>query len=265
MLGRQNKIFPKFHFPQHRTDKTIVEYVNVKKCEIEETKIKIDSKYMLNGKLFKYNEMTMDTYRIMRKMKIDPLSKDIVKPEECFEFPYQWDPYTGERKEKDPYGPLCFSVHHLVKFFYTSRLRKLWVDPQRERNDRFQGYYDVGVGAGKKFKVQSRGYHPQWYIFRLPIDDCYLTDEHNGQIVTFGPELTKEELQEIDTKMTKIRRKYKKMFSSYPPSLMKMKKYYDKAIDESPQISYADELKPMELIDSMNAYNRKYVDKLKNM
>ena len=263
MLGRKNISYPRFHFPQH-VNNIIVEYESITKSEIQE-ETKIESEYKLNGKLIKYDEMTMDTYRIMRKMKIDPLSKNIVEPEECFEFPYQWDPYTGERKEADPYGPLCFNIYHLVKFFYTTRLRKLWVEPQREGDDMFEGYYDVGIGAGKTFKVQSRGYHPQWYIFRLPLDDCYLTEDHNGQVVTFGPELMKEELQEIDDKMEKIKRKYKQLFSSYPPSLVKMKKYYDKAIDPSPQIFCDEELDPTELIDHMNKYNRRYVDKLRNM
>lgn len=190
-----------------------------------------------NKIIIEYDNDTMEKYRVLRKRKMDPVLHIELEEKYSFQFKYKWDPYTGERLEEDPHGPLYFDPDTLIKHFYVKRLDKLWVNPKDEQAGYFEGYYDDGVGAGEDFYIKGRGYHPEWYIFRLPIIDCYLTKNHNKQHITFGPKLTDNEIIEIEQLANLRPDNYKKMFGYNRPSLIQIKKLYDTAISQTPNLS----------------------------
>lgn len=181
-----------------------------------------------------YDQTTRETYRVLRKRVMDPVTFEEISEHRAFKYKYQWDPYTGETTGIDTDGPLSFDPDILIKHFHTKRLDKLYVMPKDETGGFYEGYYDDGVGAGEQFYVEGRGHHPEWYLFRLPINDCYVTEDHNRQHITFGPKLTDEEVAEIDRLANVSSSNYRKMFSKPRPSLTLMKKHYDMAISENP-------------------------------
>lgn len=211
-----------------------------------------------------YDEITMKRYAAMRYRKLDPIGYIDTEDEYSFKFGYVWDPYTGERKNYlDENGPLCFDPDILIKHFYTKMLSKLWVEPSDEHGGYYQGYYDSGVGAGETFYVAGRGHHPEWYIFRLPIIDCYLTKDHNNQHITFGPKLSNDEVEEIDKLASKRPNNFKAMFGHDRPSLVIIKKLYDQAIASKPILENKPEnIGEEELQNIYNRENRAAVDKL---
>jgi len=229
---------------------------------------KIDTLYIKNNRPIVYEKRTMEFYRICRKLHIDPITGAELDINNCFKFEYEWDPFTGEKLAKDPYGPLCFDPDHLIKYFYENRLNHLWVDPSDEGEDGYyQGYYSEAIGCGEKFIIPGRGHFPQWELFRLPIIDCYLEPEHNNQVITFGPKITPEEIVQIENLANKNKNNYRKIFNRTRPSLTFIKKFYDMAISKTPDIEGMDisELGPEELRDIYNGRNRHAVDKLKAM
>lgn len=172
-------------------------------------------------------------YKVLRKMKLDPISQSPISENIAFKFPYIWDPYTGTRSDKlDPDGPLYFDPDILIKYYYTNRLNKLWVNPVDDHTGYYQGYYGEGLGLGEEFNLIGRGPHPEWYLFRLPIPDCYLPKNYNPQHITFGPKLTDGEILEIYNKANLKPDNYKKIFNSERPSLLEIKKLYDIAISK---------------------------------
>lgn len=213
-----------------------------------------------------YDHDTRERYRVLRKRKMDPIIYIELHDDYAFKFKYRWDPYTGERLDDDKDGPLCFDPDILIKYFYTKRLDKLWVAPSDEHNGLYQGYYDDGVGAGEDFFLTARGHHPEWYIFRLPILDCYLTKDHNKQFITFGPKLTDEEIIEIE-KLANLRpNNYKNQFGQNRPSLTLIKKLYDNAISRTPSLgedhSDSNDNSIQSLSQTYNQINRSCVDSL---
>ena len=211
-----------------------------------------------------YDKTTNETYRIKRLYKIDPITDTEVIPSQCFEFKYKWNPYNGIRMEIDKIGPLCFNAINLYDYYYINRYKGLWTPPQ----DGFQGMYGDIVGSGKVVNVKSRGAFPERYLFRLPIIDCYLPSTHNMSIITMGPELTENEITEIDAIITKH---HSKKSNPRFASLTTLKYYYDRALDISPDPDSDDikELKakyPKFTENEINAkYNRYFVDKLVNL
>lgn len=211
-----------------------------------------------------YDKTTNETYRIKRLYKIDPISETEIPQSECFEFKYKWNPYNGVRGDFDEIGPLCFNAICLYDYYYINRYKGLWTPPQ----DGFQGMYGDMVGSGKIVNVKSRGSFPERYLFRLPIIDCYLPPSHNLSVVTMGPELTENEITEIDNIVTKY---HPKKSNSRFASLTMLKYYYDRALEINPDPN-CDDIKWLKskypnLSDAqINAkYNRGYVDKLVNL
>lgn len=198
----------------------------------------VEKCYMKDGKKILYDSTTVDYYVTMRKRKIDPITSYELDPDYAFEFPYEWDPYTGERKDRDPFGSLWFDPNALIYNFYVSRLRLLWKDAADETTGFYQGYYDSGLGAGDDLFIASRGTYPELYTFRLPIIDCYLTNDHSRAIPTMGPKLTDEEIKQIEILANKTSNDtYKKLYKRNRPSVTKMKYLYDQALDKTPDIS----------------------------
>lgn len=223
-----------------------------------------------------YDMATKEKYRVMRKIKLDPIAYHEISDEFAFKFPYKWDPYTGERTVVDPDGPLFFDPDILIKHFHTKRLDKLWGGPIDDvQTGYFSGYYDDAVGIGNEFNCIGRGLRPEWYLFRLPIIDCYLTVDHNKQFITLGPKLTDEEIDNID-KLAKLRPdNYIKLFGCHRPSLKLIKQLYDNAISKAPSISLQGFGKNIVLgteynenqmtVESYGHLNRKYVEMLKKI
>lgn len=211
-----------------------------------------------------YNKETLERYRVYRLRKFDPIAWFEVDDEVAFKFYHVWDPYTGERKEHDENGPLCFDPDILIWHYLSKILTKLWVQPSDEKGGYYEGYYDDGAGAGDDFYLPSRGHHPEWYLFRLPITNCYLTIDHNSQFITFGPKLTDEEVIEIDRLAQKRPNNFKETFGRSRPSLVEMKQLYDTAISKTPlsKDSIPDDISQEDLQSLYNKANRAAIDKL---
>ena len=214
--------------------------------------------------LEQYDKTTNETYRIKRLYKIDPILDNEIPNELIFEFKYKWNPYTGVRGVIDDIGPLCFNAINLYDYYYINRYNGLWTPPQ----DGFQGIYGDMVGRGKNIIVKSRGTYPEKYLFRLPIIDCYLSPTHNLSVITMGPELIEEEINQIDMIITKL---HPKKSNSKFSSLTILKYYYDRALDISPD-SNSDDIKELKSkypnlspSEINQKYNRYYVDKLVNL
>jgi hypothetical protein len=216
-----------------------------------------------------FEERTTEYYKTLRFRKMDPISNIDLNENNSFKFPYMWDPYTGERKEKDPYGPLYFDPDALIHYYYLNRLKNLWNEPVDENGGFYEGYYDMLVGIGDNINIVARGECPEKYLFRIPIIDCYLEKDYNKSFITMGPILSDEEAKLIDEIAKKNNNNYKLMFKKNRPSIYDMKKQYDIAISKNPDINqlkdknknYTDEeLNELKYKASCNA-----VDKLKSM
>jgi hypothetical protein len=214
--------------------------LNVKKDDIPYFEKEDNIKYTMgNGYDIKYDSMTIDYYRAIRKTQVDPVLEEPVDEKFAFKFKDQWDPYTGQRCGEDPHGPLYFDPDNLIKWFYTCRLNNLWIPAQGE----YHGYYGDALGNGPLFEIKGRGKFPEYNIFRLPITDCYLTKEHNYQFVTIGPTLTDDEIAKIYKLALKkdmyLRKKcYKDMFKTRRPNLIEIKKEWDVATSAEPNLQY---------------------------
>lgn len=220
--------------------------------------------YKKNGISVVYNRKTEYTYVSCRKLKIDPIFGQIENIDTAFQYKWEWDPFSGTIVGEDPHGPLYFDVDTLIDYFYFNRTHHLWVPPKDSHDGYFEGYYDCGIGAGENFKIIGRGEYPEWYLFRLPIDDCYLTDEQEkSPYPRLGPKLTDAELQQIDN-LAILKMKKEIMFnqSSYQRiSVVEMKKLYNIAISINPEIP--DNLKDVD--NAAEIVRRNAVDQLEKM
>jgi hypothetical protein len=234
--------------------------INFNTC-IELEDIKNDN---IKNTTIQYDKTTSETYRIKRLYKIDPIYNSEIETKLIFEFKHKWNPYNGIREEIDIIGPLCFNAINLYDYYYINRFKGLWTPPQ----DGFQGIYGDIVGSGKCLTIKSRGSYPEKYLFRLPIIDCYLPLKNNLSIVTMGPELTENEISQIDDIIMKY---HPKKNNPRFTSLTLLKYYYDRSLDILPD-SNLDEIKELKqkysnlTSEEINyKYNRYYVDKLVNL
>lgn len=226
----------------------------------------ITNLYEKNGQF--YNEETTEFYRVMRERKSSVITQDDMNfsHDKAFAFPYQWDPYTGERSTQcDPYGPLYFHPDDLIYYFYINRLKKLWVDPVDENAGYFQGFYGDLVGIGDLMDIKGRGTYTELYIFRLPIHNCYLPKDHDLSVITMGPKLTDSEIEQINyLATTYYKDNYRKLHKKERPSLKQMKYLYDQAISKTPYIT-SGKYGKKELEEIRNKMNREAVEKLKSL
>lgn len=188
----------------------------------------------------KYTKGTLE-YIINRKTKEDPITWEDYDFEDndprAFKFEYMWNPYTGKRSsKKDPYGALFFNPADLLHHYYTLRLQNLWVDEVDEAGGYYEGRYGDAVGIGPTFEIVSRGKFIEWYLFRLPIIDCYIPEGQTNQSVSMGPRLTYDEIKEIDEKVqAHWVDYYKTKFSKRTvPSLLKIYELWTKAVSKHP-------------------------------
>lgn len=227
---------------------TIVKHHSIKyheekdKKEKKEMKMKKKSDHARETEYSKdyskeFEKRTNMFYKVMRTRKCDPILNMDLDDDYCFKFAEMWDPYTGTREKKDPHGPLCFHPDALIRYYYLNRLKGLWVEPVDEVSGYYEGYYDCHVGAGENIEIQSRGECPEKYLFRVPVQDCYLTPDHNHSFITMGPRLTDDEIKNLETIAETKPKSYKEMFGSERPKISRIKYYYDQAISKTPDIS----------------------------
>jgi hypothetical protein len=185
----------------------------------------------------RYDKVTTETYCVKRRLEKCAITGENIVDSCKFKFKYMWNPLNGERVGIDKVGPLYFNIITLYNHYFNNRFTGLWTpstyDPVLKQS--YEGYYGDLVGAGKNIKINSRGYHPDKYLFRLPIQDCYLYEDHNHSIVTMGPLLTDEEISEIDILLLKLPQQYKLQLKSHI-TLSALKAMYDNALDENPYI-----------------------------
>lgn len=245
-------------------DELLVDFSDVDQQDIGEKKPDPETVYFQT-----YDNTTCQYYRSHRTQKTDPITFDTLSDDNSFEFPYMWNPLTGERKEADPFGSLRFHPINLLQHFYTMRLKCLWIDGQ----DGYEGYYGDYVGAGQECEITCRGIYPERYLFRLPIPNCYLKKGQNLSVVTMGPILTNREICEIDRLLTDKwcnHRIYMRLYNKIG-SLFKLKHYYDVAISKDPQnmdlsgLELGDREFIMKQRNPNLCLNRMAVEVLKNM
>ena len=94
----------------------------------------------------RYDKTTVETYRIKRLYKIDPLTDHKIPNQLIFEYNYRWNPYTGKRLDIEPVGSLCFNALTLYDYYFSNRFKGLW----NPAEDNFQGYYGDLIGAGEE-------------------------------------------------------------------------------------------------------------------
>lgn len=242
------------------------------KNDKEEKKKKKEKKKRETKYKEEYTFDTVEFYKSIRKLKLDAIM-NVETDDSRFLYHNMWEPLTGEVLEKDPYGPLCFDPVYLIYNYYNQRLNNLWVKESDEHGGYYSGYYDSGVGAGEDCLIMSRGYHPEKYLFRLPIVDCYLTEGHNFQFITMGPKLTFEQIKDINEKVDK--QKFIKLFGKVVPfnkyhynmipDLTLMKTCYDLAIKE--KIEGISDVKSIiiKILFIINKYETIYKDPIPSM
>lgn len=225
---------------------------------------KLDNKELEKNNSIKFDKTTTEIYRMKRLFKIDPITDIKVSEEFAFKFYNSWNPYTGIRNNNDEIGPLYFNAITLYDFYFINRYKGLWNPP----SEQYQGYYGELLGTGKNIKIKSRGYNPEKYLYRLPIIDCYLPKNHNFSIITIGPELNNNEIEQIDNIILKLHPK--KTLNNFT-TLSQLKFYYDKALDPSPDQNCSEikilkeKYKDLSCIEINDKYNRYWVDKLINI
>jgi hypothetical protein len=222
--------FEEFALPDRETDR------ETKRDTKENTKTICNPYLDKRGNVIDYDDRTLEYYRVIRQSKMDPFLQEELTDETAFVFPYKWDPLTGERGDIDPIGALYFDPDYLIKYFHINRMNHLWVQPSDESGGYYEGYFADGVGCGEQFFIPGRGHHPEWYLFRLPINDCYITKGQSKQYITMGPKLTDNDIKEIYEKANRRPNHYQESFGRNRPNLLNMKKYYDQAISLEPEI-----------------------------
>lgn len=243
--------------------------------DFEETEPVIENNKQIKKYEENYDEYTTDLYFVMREKKYNVISHDAFDCDtnKVFMYKYMWDPYTGEKKKEDPIGPLYFHPDDLIYFFYTRRKKLLWIEPKdivHGLNEGvYEGYYGDGLGSGENINIIGRGEYPELYLFRLPIDDCYLPPDSDRSIITMGPKLSDGEIKLIeDLAEDHHKFNYQNFYGKKRPSLTLMKNLYDTAISKTPDISKylgdkkENELSHEELFELRNKANRDAVNAL---
>lgn len=194
--------------------------------------------YKKDGKPIEYDLTTTEFYKVSRQRGLNVIMQTCMDSEKAFKMYNQWDPITGESLDKDPYGPLCFHPDDLIYFFHKKRLNMLWTEPVDDVGGYYEGYYGDAMGSGENINIVGRGMHPELYLFRIPIFDCYLEKDHDMSIITMGPKLTNNEVLNIDRLADKYYHdNYRKLHGVKRPSLFSMKQLYDQAISECPNLA----------------------------
>lgn len=195
------------------------------------TKRKIKKDKLTYKKIIKYlnNYITINNnfYIQNRINNICPLSF------EKLSFGYleyrMWNSITGEFLNKnDPFGPLIIDINYLVNYFYVNRLRHIYT----HGNINQTGLFGDAIGKYPNFFLPGRGSNPQWYLFRLPINDCYI-DKKNLKYITMGPKLSIHDIKKIYD-LCKRLNTYQTIFNRPIPNIVELYQIYHKIIERCP-------------------------------
>lgn len=184
-----------------------------------------------------YDDLTKKKYKAMRKTKECPISGEYVDERYAFKVKYMWDPITGEYLDKkDPYGPLMFDPIALALCFYMKKTNNLLSAEVDEGAD--GGYYEAipgdALGAGENINIPGRGEHPELFLWRLPVNDCYLEKGLNRSIPIKGPKLSRSDVVKLYELCRKSPRSHWSQTFKQIPNLVKMYDTYMIAIDPDP-------------------------------
>lgn len=176
----------------------------------------------------RYIENNNSTFYIKNRLdNICPLSFD--KVERGFSVDNIWNPFTGKYMNLiDPFGSIIFDVDYLIYFFYTNRLRHIYIPATANMS----GHFGDAIGKYPDFKIPGRGSHPEWYLFRLPLSDCYI-EKKNIKYVTMGPELTRYDIMKI-YKICQNNKTYEKRFNQKLPNIVKLFDLYYTVVNKYP-------------------------------
>jgi len=218
-------------------NKAYEKYLQTKEKDITVEK-QTKSKFVSDCGDIVYDKQTCVHYKKLRDQHIDPITLEPVDENKAFKYYFKWNPFSGDKGQIDSDGPLCFSPISLAKYFYMNRLKNLWSVAVSDERGEQTGYYGNAVGNGPDFNIISRGDHPEWYLFRLPIIDCYMPENGNDQFITLGPKLTEKEITEIHELAQKYyKQEYKDLFSHKKGKqygLLYLYNEYQNAIDKVP-------------------------------
>jgi hypothetical protein len=222
-----------------------------------------------DGSKIDYDHETLEYFRALRKTHCDPITLEEVDESIAFKFPFEWDPYTGERRGEDPYGALYFNPDILIHTWHSNRLNHLWEELVDNATGHRDGYYSDALGNGPNFHIKGRGEFPEWFLFRLPITDCYLTKDHNSMVVTLGPILTYIEVCQIYSLAESMGNSYAGIFNNNRPNIVDIYKYYKIATNPKPDIKdnadYHKDMSNDEQVQLRTRVNKEAVELLKRM
>lgn len=185
-----------------------------------------------------YDDLTNGRYKAMRRMKTCPICDEQVNSH-AFKVPKIWDSITGEfTSEDDPYGPIYFHPICLIECFYCNRMNGLLEGETDEGAT--GGYYEAvpgdGLGAGEEMNT-SRGSYPELFLWRVPINDCYLEPGLPRSIPLKGPKLNRSDIVKLNELANKIAPsewsgRFKKL-----PNIINIYDTYMEAINKNPNTS----------------------------
>jgi hypothetical protein len=159
--------------------------------------------------------------------KICPLS--IVSVDNGYHIYNIWNPFSGNFTNiKDTFGPLICDPDYLIHYFYINRLKYIYT----HGNFNSTGYLGDAIGKYPEFNIPGRGNHPEWYLFRLPINDCYI-DHECIKYVTMGPMLTQNDISNIYN-LAKENNSYYHKFNQELPNIIELYDIYHKVINKCP-------------------------------
>jgi len=180
--------------------------------------LKLINEYIKNDKYY---------YILNRINRICPLSFE--KVDRGFIVKNIWNSFIGKfNKIEDPFGSLVFDCDYLIYYFYSNRLKYIYTHGTINTT----GYLGDAIGKYPLFNIPGRGNHPEWYLFRLPINDCYI-DNKVIKYVTMGPELSRDDIINIYN-ISINNNTYELKFNHKIPNIIELYDLYHLVINKCP-------------------------------
>ena len=185
-----------------------------------------------------YDHLTTGRYKAMRLMKTCPICDEVVDSAPYL-VPTMWDSITGEFIDQDdPHGPLYFHPVCLIECFYHNRMNCLLSNELDE--GAHGGYYEAvpgdALGAGEDMET-SRGNYPELFLWRIPINDCYLENGLSRSVPLKGPKLARDDIVKLKKIADKLpSREWSDRFIMLP-EILKIYDTYMEAISKHPDTS----------------------------
>jgi len=185
-----------------------------------------------------YDDLTTGRYKAMRLMKTCPICEDVVESTPYL-VPNIWDSITGEFLDQhDPHGPLYFHAVCLIECFYHNRMNCLLSNELDE--GAHGGYYEAvpgdALGAGEDMET-CRGNYPELFLWRIPINDCYLESGLSRSVPIKGPKLTRDNIIKLKKIASKLPpREWSDRFIVLP-DILQIYDTYMEAISKHPDTS----------------------------